>query len=71
MNEDDSHGLLDPLWYDRAEPDEPPGLFLNAAAYLFLLLMTGFRVGVHVYWLPDQLWCWASDRIRRNLTAGH
>jgi hypothetical protein len=67
LNEDEPQGLLDPLWYDRVEPDAPPGPFLMAAAYLLLWLICGFRVGIHIYWLPDKLWVWTSDCIRRHL----
>jgi hypothetical protein len=69
LNEDDPQGHFDPLWYDWVEPDAPPGPLLNAAACVMLLLLAGFTMAVRVYWFPDKLWCWASSRIERHLTA--
>jgi hypothetical protein len=70
VDEDDYHGRFDPLWYDRVEPDLPPGLLLNLAAYLFLMLMAAVVVGAHVYWMPDRLWCWVSRRIQSSRAVG-
>jgi hypothetical protein len=66
LNEDDHHGHFDPLWYDRVEPDAPPGLLLNAAAYVFLMLLAGIAGAAWLYWIPDRVWCWASERIQRR-----
>lgn len=69
MNEDDPQGLFDPLWYDRAEPEAPASLALNAAAFLLLLLMIGAGIAVRVYWLPDTVWCWSARFIARGPRA--
>ncbi|MCJ2086309.1 hypothetical protein MKK88_09925 [Methylobacterium sp. E-005] len=69
MNEDDPEKLVDPLWYDRVEPDVPPGALLNAAAYMLLLVMAGFRIAISVYWLPDTLWSRTIRRIARYRAA--
>ena len=71
MDENDPRRYDDPRWYDRAEIDVSPGLILNSAAYLFLLLAAGVVTVARVYWLPDRLWCWAADCIERRRTAGH
>ena len=69
MTENDRQEKSDPLWYDRAEPDLPPGLGLTVAAYLLLLLMAGVRLAISVYWLPDALWCRTLRYIQRRRTA--
>ena len=71
MNENDPHGLFDPLWYDRSEPDTPPGFILNAAAYVFLWLVAGFMLVARFYGLPDRLWCRVTNHIERRRQAGH
>lgn len=71
MNENDPQRSFDPLWYDRAEPDAPTGLLLNASACLLLLLMVCLTVAVRVYWFPDRLWRRVSSRIERHLRAGN
>lgn len=38
----------DPLWYDRAEPEEEPGLLLTTMAFLF-------AGALDLYGLPDRL----------------
>ena len=70
MHENDPHRDADPLWYDRTESDQPPGLILNGLAYLFLLAMAGFATAVQFYWLPDRAWRLASRWIKRRGTAG-
>lgn len=69
MANNDPRRYDDPLWYDRAEEDTPPGLILRVAAYLFLLLTAGLVTVARVYWLPDKLWYWASNHIERRRTA--
>ncbi|MCJ2073753.1 hypothetical protein MKK75_34020 [Methylobacterium sp. J-030] len=71
MREDDRQEMTDPLWYDRVEPDVPPGLMLNAVAYLVLLVIAGIRIAISVYWLPDSFWCRVSRRLARHRAAGH
>jgi hypothetical protein len=46
----------DPLWYDRAEPDEPPGLWLHASAGVFWVLASSLTVVRFVYRMPDRVW---------------
>ena len=70
LDEDDPHGTFDPLWYDRSEPDTPPGLILNAAAYVFLWLVAGFMMAARLYWLPDRLWCWVIGYVARRRQTG-
>ncbi|SDO26647.1 hypothetical protein SAMN05216360_11817 [Methylobacterium phyllostachyos] len=69
MNKDKPDSSFDPIWYDRIEPDVRPGPALNAAAYLLLLLIAGFRIAVSVYGLPDRLWCRTSAGIARHRAA--
>lgn len=66
LDDNDPRRYDDPIWYDRAEADEKPGLVLNVAAYAFLLLLAACAVAVQVYWLPNRLWCRASDWIKRR-----
>lgn len=53
----------DPIWYDRVEPDEPPGPILQGLALSFLLLKAGLEVAVSLFWLPTTLWCGVSGWI--------
>ncbi|KNY19073.1 hypothetical protein AKJ13_29815 [Methylobacterium sp. ARG-1] len=64
MDENDPHWDADPLWYDRAEADTPPGRVVEGLAYLVLLVLAGVAWGARVYRLPDALWCRAMDRLR-------
>ncbi|MCJ2133759.1 hypothetical protein MKK69_06700 [Methylobacterium sp. J-026] len=70
MDDNDPRRYDDPIWYDRAEVDEPPGPILNAVAYLFLLLLAACAIAVQLYWLPNTLWCQIAGWIeRRRVTS--
>lgn len=69
LDDNDPRRYDDPLWYDRAEADEPPGLMLNAVAYLFLLLLAACAIVVKLYWLPNRLWCGIAGWIERRRVA--
>jgi hypothetical protein len=69
LDDNDPRRYDDPLWYDRAEADEPPGLMLNAVAYLFLLLLAACAMVVKLYWLPNRLWCRIAGWIQRRRVA--
>lgn len=69
LDDNDPRRYDDPIWYDRVEADEPPGLILNAVAYLFLLLLAAGAVTVQVYWLPNILWCRTAGWIERRRVA--
>ncbi|SFK33173.1 hypothetical protein [Methylorubrum salsuginis] len=49
----------DPLWYDRAEPDEEPGLLLTSAAILFV-------GALKLYGMPYRLCRTLADRFIRR-----
>ncbi len=66
MYEDDPERHTDPLWYDRAEPDEPPGLTLEIVAHLALLVMTMCRTVIWLYWLPERLWSQVTGWVERH-----
>lgn len=66
LDDNDPRRYDDPIWYDRVEADEAPGLVLNAVAYLFLLLLAACAVVVQLYWLPNTLWCRTADWIKRR-----
>jgi hypothetical protein len=68
LDENDPHWDADPLWYDRAEPEAPPGVLLDGLAYLVLLLLAGLACGVRVYRLPDRLWCKTAAWLARQTT---
>jgi len=68
LDENDPHWDADPLWYDRAEPEAPPGVLLDGLAYLVLLLLAGLACGVRVYRLPDRLWCKTAAWLTRQTT---
>ena len=68
MDENDPHWDVDPLWYDRVEPDTAPGRVLDGLAYLILLMLAGIAAGLRLYRLPDRLWCRAADRLNRRTT---
>ena len=70
LDENDPHGVCDPIWYDRAEPETAPGLVLNAAAYLFLWLVAGLMVVARLYWLPETIWGRISGHLRRRREMG-
>lgn len=73
LYEDDPERHTDPLWYDRAEPDEPPGLALEIVALLALLVMTMCRAVTWLYWLPEGLWSQVTGWVerRRSLRTKH
>ena len=66
LNENEPQRHTDPLWYDRAELDEPPGLILEMVAYIALIVLAVCVTIIRVYRLPDWLWCRAWDRIERQ-----
>ncbi|MHB2205105.1 hypothetical protein [Methylobacterium sp. CM6257] len=66
MDENDPGRDSDPLWYDQAEVDLPPGPLLSGLAYLFPFIAAAIVAGFRFYRLPDRLWCAASLRIRRR-----
>lgn len=49
----------DPLWYDRVEPCEPPGLVIRVTAVLFLAACA-------IYHVPDQLYVACERFVRRG-----
>jgi hypothetical protein len=51
---------LDPLWYDRAEPEEKPGTLLRIAAVLFV-------GALGLYGLPDRLYQVLGERVVRRV----
>ena len=69
LDENDPRRYDDPIWYDRADADEPPGLMLNAVAYLFLVLLAGCAIAVKLYWLPNALWCRIAGWVERRWVA--
>ncbi|TXM64612.1 hypothetical protein FV226_26260 [Methylobacterium sp. WL12] len=60
----------DPLWYDYAEPDEAPGLWLHALAGVFWVLASLIAVAKHVYGVPDRVWQWSTGWIARRIATG-
>lgn len=56
LHENDPLWHADPLWYDRAEPDDPPGIILHAAAYLFSWIFAFWALAMRIYWFPEHLW---------------
>ncbi|TXM93083.1 hypothetical protein FV227_27260 [Methylobacterium sp. WL119] len=60
----------DPLWYDRAEPDEPPGLWLHALAGVFWVLASSINVAKSVYRMPDRVWQRGTGWIARRMATG-
>ncbi len=66
LNHNEPQRHTDPIWYDRAEPDEPPGLILETLAHIALIVLAGWVTAVRVYRLPDWLWCRVWDRIERQ-----
>ncbi|ACB26526.1 hypothetical protein ABID82_003878 [Methylobacterium sp. PvP062] len=59
----------DPIWYDRIEVDEPPGLILDLLAHVFVAIMAGIGAARTLYWLPTQLWCRASRWVLHRRAA--
>ena len=70
MNENDPHRDSDPLWYDRAEPDEAPGPVLGAFATLYGLAAVGCATALRIYGLPDRLWLATARRLARSGVTG-
>ncbi|WP_455961479.1 hypothetical protein [Methylorubrum aminovorans] len=60
----------DPLWYDYAEPDEPPDPWLHALAGVFWVLVSIISIAKHVYRLPDRVWQWNAGWIARRVATG-
>ena len=60
----------DPLWYDHAEPDEAPGLWLHALAVVFWVLASCINVATFVYRMPDRVWQKGAGWIARRVTTG-
>ncbi|MEE7502851.1 hypothetical protein [Methylobacterium mesophilicum] len=69
MAEHDPCRHEDPIWYDRIEPDEPPGWILDLLARAYVLIGAGLGVAGALYWLPTRLWCQCSHLILRCRSA--
>jgi hypothetical protein len=58
-----------PLWYDYADPDEPPSRTLLAVAALFGATVSAVKGGIWTYWLPDRIWLRGADTLVRYRAA--
>lgn len=69
MTERDPYRHEDPIWYDRIEADEPPGVILDLLAHAFVQIMAALGAVRALYWLPTRLWCRAARSILRDRTT--
>lgn len=60
----------DPLWYDYAEPDEAPGLWLHALAGVFWVAASSIAMAWDVYRAPDRVWQRSTGWIARRVATG-
>ncbi|GLS68103.1 hypothetical protein [Methylobacterium tardum] len=54
-----------PLWYDYAEPDEPPGKLLLALAGLFSVTASAVTAPARFRRVVQELWC---GRVRARMS---